>query len=99
MDAADRKHVNSLWADTVKCLLDAGKSPIFLLQNPCIRASDFPFQKKQFSVSKKGKFRFNSVSLLPKLNLMKSQYIQKKYSIESKLSLDENIKTEKQWFH
>ena len=41
------------------------------------RASDFPFQKKQFSVSKKGKFRFNSVSLLPKLNLMKSQYIQK----------------------
>ena len=63
------------------------------------RASDFPFQKKQFSVSKKGKFRFNSVSLLPELNLMKSQYIQKKYSIESKLSLDENIKTEKQWFH
>ena len=37
------------------------------------RASDFPFQKKQFSVSKKGEFRFNSVSLLPKLNLMKSQ--------------------------
>ena len=60
------------------------------------RASDFPFQKKQFSVSKKGKFRFDSVSLLPKFNLMKSRYIQKKYSIESKLSLDENIKTEKQ---
>ena len=37
------------------------------------RASDFPFQKKQFSVSKKGKFRFDSVSLLATLNSMKSQ--------------------------
>ena len=54
------------------------------------RASDFLFQKKEFSVSKKGKFRFDSVSLLPKLNSMKSQYrvYPKKYSIESKLSLD-----------
>ena len=37
------------------------------------RASDFPFQKKQFSVSKKGKIRFDSVSLLAKLNSIKSQ--------------------------
>ena len=41
------------------------------------RASDFPFKKKQCSVSKKWKFRFDSVSLLPKLNSMKSQYIKK----------------------
>ena len=37
------------------------------------RASDFPLQKKQFSVSKTVKFRFASVSLLAKLNSMKSQ--------------------------
>ena len=43
------------------------------------RASDFPFQKKQFSVSKKVKFRFDSVSLLAPLNSMKSQYIERKY--------------------
>ena len=42
------------------------------------RASDFPFQKKQFSVSKKVKFRFNSVSLLATLNSMESQYIERK---------------------
>ena len=42
------------------------------------RASDFPFQKKQFSVSKKVKFRFGSVSLLATLNSMKSQYIERK---------------------
>ena len=42
------------------------------------RASDFPFQKKQFSVSKKVKFRFDSVSLLATLNSMKSQYIESK---------------------
>ena len=41
-----------------------------------VRASDFPFQKKQFSVSKKVKFRFDSVSLLATLNSMKSQYIE-----------------------
>ncbi len=29
MDAADRKHVNSSWGDTVKCRLDAGKAPHF----------------------------------------------------------------------
>ena len=27
--AADRNHVNTSWGDTVKCRLDAGKSPIF----------------------------------------------------------------------
>ena len=43
------------------------------LTGSCSRASDFPFQKKQFSVSKKGKFRFDSVSLLATLNSMKSQ--------------------------
>ena len=42
------------------------------------RASDFPFQKKQFSVSKKVKFRFDSASLLATLNSMKSQYIERK---------------------
>ena len=42
------------------------------------RASDFPFQKKQFSVSKKVKFRFDSVSLLATLNSMKSQDIERK---------------------
>ena len=42
------------------------------------RASDFPFQKKQFSVSKKVKFRFDSISLLATLNSMKSQYIERK---------------------
>ena len=35
MDATDRKHVNSSWGDTVKCRLDAGKSPIFRSQSPC----------------------------------------------------------------
>ena len=38
------------------------------------RTSDFPFQKKQFSVSKKVKFRFDSVSLLAKLNSMRPHY-------------------------
>ena len=42
------------------------------------RASDFPFQKKQFSVSEKVKFRFDSVSLLATSNSMKSQYIERK---------------------
>ena len=42
------------------------------------RASDFPFQKKEFSVSKEVKFRFDSVSLLATLNSMKSQYIERK---------------------
>ena len=42
-----------------------------------IRASDFPFKKKK-SISKKIKFRFDFVSLLPKMNSMKSQYIQRK---------------------
>ena len=42
------------------------------------RASDFQFKKKQFSVSKKVKFRFDSVSLLATLNSMKSQYIERK---------------------
>ena len=46
--------------------------------SPKTRASDFPFQKKQFSVSKKVKFRFDSVSLLATLNSMKSQYIERK---------------------
>ena len=27
--------MNSSWADTVKCRLDAGKSPIFRSQSPC----------------------------------------------------------------
>ena len=44
-----------------------------------LRASDFPFQKNQFSVSKKVKFRFDSVSLFATLNSMKSQYIERKY--------------------
>ena len=35
MDAADRKHVNSSWGDTVKYRLDAFKSPTFRLQSPC----------------------------------------------------------------
>ena len=35
LPAADRKHVNTLCVDTVKCRLDAGKSPIFLSQSPC----------------------------------------------------------------
>ena len=48
------------------------------------RASDFPFQKKQFSVSKKVKFRFNSVSLLVTLNSIKSQYIKRKYGERKK---------------
>ena len=46
--------------------------------NRIFRASDFPFQKKQCSVSKKVKFRFDSVSLLATLNSMKSQYIERK---------------------
>ena len=28
--------MNSSWTDTVKCLLDAGKSPIFRSQSPCM---------------------------------------------------------------
>ena len=35
LPAADRKHVNTSCGDTVKCRLDAGKSPIFPSQNPC----------------------------------------------------------------
>ena len=44
MDAADRKHVNSSWADTVKCLLDASKSPLFRSQSPC---TDISVRKSQ----------------------------------------------------
>ena len=33
--AADRNHVNTSCGDTVKCRLDAGKSPIFRSQSPC----------------------------------------------------------------
>ena len=29
------KHVNSSWADTVRCLLDAGKRPMFRSQSLC----------------------------------------------------------------
>ena len=35
LPAADRNHVNTSWSDTVKCLLDAGKSPIFRSQSLC----------------------------------------------------------------
>ena len=35
LPAADRNHVNTSWGDTVKCRLDAGKSPIFRSQRPC----------------------------------------------------------------
>ena len=61
---------------------DAGRvnldPPMTCADWPVTRASDFPFQKKQFSVSKKVKFRFDSVSLLATLNSMKSQYIERK---------------------
>ena len=40
MDATDRKHVNSSWGDTVKCRLDAGKSPTFRSQSPCMYMSN-----------------------------------------------------------
>ena len=53
------------------------EAPVSTLRDE-YRASDFPFQKKQFSVSKKVKFRFDSVSLLATLNSMKSQYIERK---------------------
>ena len=39
MDATDRKHVNTSCSDTVKCRLDAGKSPIFRSQSPCTEIS------------------------------------------------------------
>ena len=35
MDATDRKHVNTSCSDTIKCRLDAGKSPILRSQSPC----------------------------------------------------------------
>ena len=35
LPAADRNHVNTSCGDTIKCLLDAGKSPIFRSQSPC----------------------------------------------------------------
>ena len=35
LPAADRKRVNISCGDTVKCRLDAGKSPIFRSQSPC----------------------------------------------------------------
>ena len=35
LPAADRNHVNISWGDTVKCRLDASKSPIFRSQSPC----------------------------------------------------------------
>ena len=35
LPAADRNHVNTSCGDTVKCRLDASKSPIFRLQSPC----------------------------------------------------------------
>ena len=35
LPSADRKHVNTSCGDTVKCRLDAGKSPIFRSQSPC----------------------------------------------------------------
>ena len=46
------------------------KSRLLLCENN-YRASDFPFQKKQFSFSKKVKFRFDSISLLATLNSIK----------------------------
>ena len=39
LPAADRKHMNTQCGDTVKCLLDAGKSPIFRSQSPCMDIS------------------------------------------------------------
>ena len=59
-----------------------------------VRASDFPFQKREIPF----RFRF----IIAKIELDEIPIYPKKYSIESKLSLDhqdENIKTEKQWFH
>ena len=35
LPAADWNHVNTSCGDTVKCSLDAGKSPIFWSQSPC----------------------------------------------------------------
>ena len=59
------------------------------------RASDFPFQKKQFSVSKKAIFRFKKREILfrfrfiiAKIEFDEITIYQKKYSIKSKLSLD-----------
>ena len=42
--AADRNHVNTSCGDTVKCRLDAGKSPIFRSQSPC---TDISVRKSQ----------------------------------------------------
>ena len=44
LPAADRKHVNTSCGDTVKCLLDAGKSPIFRSRSPC---TDISVRKSQ----------------------------------------------------
>ena len=52
------------------------------------RASDFPFQKKQFSVSKKGKIPFRFRFIIAKIEFDEITIYPKKYSIESKLSLD-----------
>ena len=62
--------------------MEVATSLTILIVHQCLaadsRASDFPFQKKQFSVSEKVKFHFDSVSLLATLNSMKSQYIERK---------------------
>ena len=63
------------WRRLVASVLD---SHVGLDKANNVRASDFPFQTKQFSVSKKVKFRFDSVSLLATLNSIKSQYIERK---------------------
>ena len=68
---------------TAHGFMDAFRAEVYLTKLVLVvmrvcRASDFPLQKKQFSVSKKVKFRFDSVSLLATLNSMKSQYIERK---------------------
>ena len=69
-------HRPSLFVITLS--LEINFLPVFLEGSTINRASDFPFQKMQFSVSKKVKFRFDSVSLLVTLNSIKSQYIERK---------------------
>ena len=58
----------------------------------------FRFKKAIFRFNKREipfQFRF----IIAKIEFDEITIYPNKYSIESKLSLDENIKTEKQWFH
>ncbi len=50
LPAADRNHVNTSWGDTVKCRLDAGKSPIYFDRKVRVRIYTYSSRKGLISL-------------------------------------------------